>query len=214
MTLEEFIKHISQLDPLWAYLTIGGVAFVENIFPPLPSDVVVVAAGSLIGLGRIDYWISLLVASIGSTVGFLVMYKVGFWFGARILESGRITFLPLDQVHRVEGWFRKYGAWIVVVNRFMSGTRAVLSFFVGMSRVPIGVTAAMAFLSSLAWYSLLLFGGMELGENWRGIAVYLDAYGEAMTVIVVLVVGIVLIVRGMRSPRAVAAEGKTEEVNE
>ena len=95
----------------------------------------------------------------------------------------------------------------------MSGTRAVVSFFVGMSRVPVGTTALMAFVSSVAWYALLLLGGRELGQNWQAIAVYLDSYGEAMTVIILLIVAAVSIHRWLQ-PKSPSALKDQHEVNE
>ena len=199
--MEHIIQSIMQMDPVWAIVAIAGVAFVENIFPPFPSDVVVVAMGSLIGLGRMDYITALLVTSAGSTVGFMLMYQLGDWFGARILESGRLRFLPIDQVHRVEEWFRRYGSWIIVANRFMSGTRAVVSFFVGMSDVPRGRTAVLAFVSSVAWYALLLLAGRELGANWHEIVFYLEAYGKFITAVFLAAVAVFLVLRYARQRR-------------
>jgi membrane protein DedA with SNARE-associated domain len=201
MTMDRIVHWIMQLDPFWAYVAITVVSFIENVFPPFPSDVIVVAIGSLIGLGRMDYLIALLMTSVGSTIGFMVMYEVGDWFGARILESGRLKFLPIDQVHRAEAWFRKYGAWIIVANRFMSGTRAIISFFVGMSDVPPGRSAVFAFLSSLGWYALLLFAGRELGANWHEIGFYLEAYGELITFAIVLGIALIVLVRYARRRR-------------
>ena len=88
--MEPFIHYLSELDPLWIYAAIALIAFIENIFPPFPSDVVVVAAGSLAGLGRVDFVIALLLATGGSTVGFIAMYKIGEWFGVKILEQGKL----------------------------------------------------------------------------------------------------------------------------
>ena len=196
--MDATLHWILQLDPFWAYAAIGAVAFIENVFPPFPSDVVVVAIGSLIGLGRMEFLPALAVTTVGSTVGFMIMYAVGVWFGVRILESGRLRFLPVDQVHRVEAWFRRYGAWIIVANRFMSGTRAVISFFVGMSGVPAGQSTLFSFLSSVAWYALLLFAGRSLGANWRAIGFYLEAYGELITLAIILGIALVAGLRLLR----------------
>lgn len=179
--MEDFIRHLLALNPIWVYLSVSGFAFMENLIPPLPSDVVVLFVGSLVGMGTIDFTAALVVTTIGSTAGFVVMYKVGDWFGARILETGKLRFIPLDSVHKVEGWFRKYGYVLIVINRFLTGTRAVVSFFAGMSKLPLTQTAALSFVSALVWNFLLLFAGKELGENWQMIATYLETYSKAVT---------------------------------
>ena len=160
----------------------------ENIFPPFPSDVIVVFAGSLAGIGAIDFWWALLLTTIGSTFGFMVMYKVGDWFGLKILETGKLKFIPRDSVHKVEGWFRKYGYVIIVANRFLSGTRAVVSFFAGMSELKLPITTVLCFMSALVWNFLLLFAGQKLGQNWNVIFFYLETYSKAVTGIILIVI--------------------------
>jgi membrane protein DedA with SNARE-associated domain len=192
--MEQFVNYLSALNPIWIYCVAGGIAYIENIFPPLPSDVILVAAGSLAGIGRVDFALLLVLSTIGSTAGFLTMYKVGDWFGVRILEAGKFKFIPLEKVHKVESWFKKYGYWVVVANRFLAGTRAVISFFTGMSELSIWRTTVLSFLSSLLWNFILLFAGRELGKNWREISFYLITYGKVVTIILIFAV-VVLIAR-------------------
>jgi membrane protein DedA with SNARE-associated domain len=186
--VEELIRRLSALNPIWIYVSVSGFAFLENVFPPLPSDVLVLFVGSLVGVGTIDFTVALIATTIGSTAGFVVMYKVGDWFGLKILETGKVPFIPVDKVHKVEGWFRKYGYFLIVVNRFLTGTRAVVSFFAGMSELPLTATTILSFVSALVWNFLLLFAGRELGENWQVIGSYLATYSKAVTLLLVLAV--------------------------
>lgn len=186
--MEQFVNYLAALNPLWIYCVTGAIAYIENVFPPSPSDVILVAAGSLAGLGRVNFTVLLILSTIGSTAGFLTMYKVGDWFGVRILETEKFKYIPLEKVHKVEAWFKKYGYWIVIANRFMAGTRAVISFFTGMSELSLWRTTILSFLSSLLWNFILLFAGKELGQNWRAISVYLETYGKVVTIIVVIIV--------------------------
>jgi membrane protein DedA with SNARE-associated domain len=186
--MEQFVNYLAALNPIWIYCVAGAIAYIENVFPPLPSDVILVAAGSLVGLGRVDFTLLLVLSTIGSTAGFLTMYKVGDWFGVRILEAGKFKYIPLEKVHKVEAWFKKYGYWIVIANRFLAGTRAVVSFFTGMSELSLWWTATLSFLSSLLWNFILLFAGKELGKNWREISFYLVTYGKVVTIIMISVV--------------------------
>ena len=190
--MEDIVQQLSTWNPLWIYLAIAVFCFVENIFPPAPSDMIVVACGSFIGFGSVSYFPALFLASLGSTVGFLVMYKIGDWFGVRIVETGKLKFIPVDQILRVEGWFRRYGYVVIVANRFLSGTRAVVSFFAGLSKLSLPKTVLLSFVSALAWNAILLYAGKELGENWRDISEYLQIYSRAITSVVVLGLLIVL----------------------
>ena len=186
--MEQFVNYLAALNPIWIYCVAGAIAYIENVFPPMPSDVIVVAAGSLAGLGRVDFTLLLILSTIGSTVGFLTMYKVGDWFGARILETGKFKYVPLEKVHKVEAWFKKYGYWVVIANRFLAGTRAVVSFFTGMSELSLWWTAILSFISSLLWNFILLFAGKELGKNWREISIYLVTYGKVVTILLIVVI--------------------------
>jgi membrane protein DedA with SNARE-associated domain len=191
--VEQIVYEITQLNPLWVYLAVAGIAYIENIFPPFPSDVVVVAAGSLFGLGTVDFVAALALATTGSTLGFMTMYKIGDWFGDTILETGRLPFIPQDSVKKVELWFQKYGYGLIVANRFLAGTRAVVSFFAGLSELVFWKTVALSFLSALAWNFFLLYAGKALGENWREIGAYLETYSTIVTIAMSLaVIGLLL----------------------
>jgi membrane protein DedA with SNARE-associated domain len=185
-TLEQLINTLIALNPIWVYVAAAAIAYIENIFPPFPSDIILVAAGYLCAIGHVNLWIVLIVSTLGSATGFVTMYKIGSWFGLRVVEAKRFKFLQLDKIHKVEAWFQKYGYLIVVVNRFLAGTRAVIAFFTGISNLSFWKTIFLAFLSSLAWNVILLYAGKSLGSNWRAISPYLETYGKIVLIISVI----------------------------
>lgn len=186
--MEEFVHFLSTLDPTWVYVAIFLIAYIENIFPPFPSDVIVVFSGSLVAVGRGHFMFALLAGTLGSTLGFLTMYMIGKWFGKRIIESGRLKFISLVSVHKAEQWFGRYGYGLVVINRFLSGTRAVVSFFAGVSNLDITKTTILSFASSFLWNCILVYSGYLLGQNWQKVGLYLSVYSQAVTAVVVVVV--------------------------
>jgi membrane protein DedA with SNARE-associated domain len=193
--VEHFLTTLQQLNPLLILAVVFAVAFIENLFPPFPSDLIVVFAGSLVGIGDTGIVETILMATAGSTLGFVTMYKIGMWIGDRYLETGRIPFIPVTAVRKVESWFARYGYWMIVANRFLAGTRAVVSFVAGMSELDLRTTTALSFVSALIWNSILVVVGYSLGSNWRQIGTYLGAYGRVMTtIIVVIAVAWILIV--------------------
>jgi membrane protein DedA with SNARE-associated domain len=200
--LESFLTHLQTLSPALIYGTVFAIAFIENIFPPFPSDVVVVFAGSLIGLGQVGFMEILFLATAGSTAGFLAMYKVGDWFGDTILEQGKIKFIPVESVRKVEAWFTRYGYWLIIANRFLAGTRAVVSFFAGMSELNLLRTTILSFASALAWNTALVSGGWYLGQHWEKIGYYIETYSKIVTGIVIVVV-LFFVVRYYIKKRAV-----------
>ena len=186
--MEDFISHLQSLNPYLVYGILFSIALIENLFPPSPSDMAIVFGGTLVSIGRIGFIPALLWSTAGSTAGFMLMYTIGDWFGERILEQNKIKFLPLEAVKKVEQWFARYGYWIIVANRFLAGTRAVVSFFAGMSELRLGETTALCFVSALAWNAVLLAAGYTLGTNWERIGFYLSTYSQIVTAIVVVAV--------------------------
>lgn len=185
--MEEFIQSLSELDPLWVYIVIFCVAYIENILPPFPSDLVVVFGGSLVAIGKGSFLLALAAATGGSTFGFLSMFYIGRWFGRAIVEQGRMPFISVEAFRKAELWFSRYGYRLVIANRFLAGTRAVVSFFAGVSKLHIGKTVVLSFLSALVWNSILVYAGAALGRNWEVIGLYLSTYSQIVTATVILI---------------------------
>jgi len=168
--LDSILDFLVNFSDVWIYIAIFFIAYIENVFPPSPSEVVVLFAGSLVGIGRLDFILAAGTAIVGSTTGFMTMYAIGRRFGDKIVETGKLQFIPREQVQKVEDWFRRYGYGAVVVNRFLAGTRAVVSFFAGLSKLNFAAAIGLAFVSTAVWNLILVSGGNELGKNWRTIA--------------------------------------------
>ncbi len=115
------------------------------------------------------------------------MFVVGRTFGDRLMQSRLARLFPLDSLVRAERWFQRWGYYVIVLNRFMSGTRSVISLFAGMSHLNVGRTVLLCAVSALVWNALLLYGGMELGHNWRRVEAYFHTYGLLLTTILAVI---------------------------
>ncbi|MCB0743938.1 MAG: DedA family protein [Ignavibacteriae bacterium] len=187
--LEQILHYISTLDTNWVYLILFFFAFIENVFPPSPSDVVVVIGASLIASTSAEFLPVLFITSIGSAAGFILMYYVGFYLSEKVLRSGKLQFISQDALHKTDEWFSKYGYKIVLVNRFLPGTRSVISFFSGVHELTVGKTFIFALISAFAWNLIIIYLGMQLGNNIELIDYYLSTYsnvGMAITAIVII----------------------------
>ena len=185
---EDILTQISTFAPIWIYITLFHFAFVENVFPPSPSDVVIVIGGSLVGTGDLNFILSLIFATLGSITGFMLMFFIGSTVDRTVIHSGRFKFIPVDAIERVETWFRKYGYLIIVANRFMPGTRAVISFFAGISNLQPKKTTLLCFVSALAWNIIMLYLGFIFGDNVQMVDEYLTTYSNIIIVITILVI--------------------------
>lgn len=187
--LESIISYISTLDPVVIYLVLIFFSFIENIFPPSPSDVVVVIGSTLIAHSPIGFVPILIFTTIASSLGFVVMYYVGEFLGERIIRKHRLKFITPELLEKTDKFFSKYGYNLIIINRFMPGTRAVISFFSGVHRLKPVKTFLYASISSAGWNILLISLGIALGNNISLIDKYLQTYSNIALWITIAVAG-------------------------
>ncbi|MDQ7817490.1 MAG: DedA family protein [Melioribacteraceae bacterium] len=186
--LQDIVTYISTLDPSLIYLVLFFFAFIENIFPPSPSDVVLVIGATLIANSPIGFVPILLLTGIGSASGFIVMYFIGEFLGDKLLRKGKLKFIKKESLEKADLWFNKYGYKLILINRFIPGTRAVISFFCGVHRLKPLPTFIYAAISSFIWNALLIWFGILLGKNISLIDHYLNTYSNIILAITAIVV--------------------------
>lgn len=185
--MEQGIFWLQQAPPWGVLLLMFLIAYIENIFPPAPSDMLLVFAGTMIGFGTVDFPQALAAATIGSTTGFMSAYLLGRYFEGHIVEGRVGRYLPTGAIQKVEDLFRRFGYGVIVANRFLAGTRAIVSFFAGMSRMSLAKTTLLSALSAAAWNTLLLMLGEIFASNWQKVASYLQLYSVVVTGLVVVI---------------------------
>jgi len=187
---EDILNNMSGFTPFWIYVTLFLFAFVENVFPPSPSDLVVVIGGSLVSTGAINFIPAILLTTLGSVVGFMILFHFGSTVDRKVVHSGKYKYIPVDAIEKVETWFKKYGYYVIIANRFLPGTRSVISFFAGMSMLDAKKSAILAAISAIVWNTIIIYLGYLFGNNVALIDKYLSTYSNiaiALTVVVVIV---------------------------
>lgn len=175
--LDQLIESLASLPSWGVVLAAFAITYIENLLPPSPSDVLLVFVGTLVGVGAASFGSTLASATLGSIAGFYTMFAIGRIFGDRLMQSRFGKFFPIELLLRAEQWFQRWGYYIIIANRFLSGTRSVISLFAGMSHLEPVRTTILCGASALVWNALLLWVGMELGQNWRVVEKYFDTYG-------------------------------------
>lgn len=187
---EDILSQLSSMSPLLIYIVLFLFSFIENVFPPSPSDVVVVVGASLIASTSLGFIPVLLITSIGSALGFILMYYVGKFFGEKVIRTGKLKFISKEALQNVDRWFNKYGYSLIAANRFLPGTRSIISFFSGVHELKVFKTFILAAVSAFAWNVLIIYLGMEFGNNVELIDYYLNTYSSiilAITAVVFLI---------------------------
>ena len=190
----EYLNNLfSQIEPTTAYTILVISAFVENTFPPIPGDTVTVLGAYLVSTGKLDFWGVYFSTTIGSVLGFFAMYIIGRVFGRSFLQSKlRARIFSEAQIIKVEHWFSNYGLWVIAGNRFLSGTRSVISIFAGLFHLNIFAVLGLSTLSALVWNGLLIYGGYQLGVNWETLSQIMGQYNKIVLGVTIIVIAFIV----------------------
>lgn len=153
------------------YPILGALILLENLVPPIPSEVILPLAGFYVFKGTLAFVPAVLAASAGSLIGALIIYAVGRYGGRPLLERwGHLVRLKQRDLDRADAWFDKRARLFVFFGRLLPGIRSVVSVPAGLAEMPIGWFVALTLLGSLLWNSLLIGAGSILGANWDAVS--------------------------------------------
>jgi len=198
--LESAIVWLQHADPCAVYIFLFLIAFFENVIPPIPGDVPIAFIGYLIyEHSGITFFSTLLWASTGSTAGFMVVYVLSRSLGLKLYAGGeslvqhRLSksvhrFFPPSDMELLREKFAAHGYLAVLANRFLFGSRAVISVMAGLMHLRALFVFFAALASALVWNALLLFGGFFLGSRWQDIGEYLALYSIPVFIVFILLV--------------------------
>lgn len=187
----------------------AGLAFLvalENLVPPIPSEVVLPLAGFAASRGTLTFAGAVGAATVGSVAGALAIYGLGQRVGARRVRAwlerhGRWLLLDGGDVDRAQEWFDRHGASAVLFGRLVPGVRSYVSFPAGFSRMPVWRFALYTALGSAAWNGVLVGLGLLLGSQWRLVSGYVGA-GSRVVWVLLAVAFVVFALRRWRKARA------------
>lgn len=175
------------LDTIQAlgYLGLAFLLALENLFPPIPSEVVLPLAGFLVGRGQLNFWGAVGAATFGAVFGALILYALGRWGGRRlILRYGRFLNVDEESLKRAEGWFRHYGDAVVLVARVIPLARSIVSIPAGTMHMPILRFTVLTAIGTTVWNIILIWAGRLLGENWDSVSRWVGSYSNVVYVVI------------------------------
>ncbi len=176
--LGDIVAWMEGLAPTWVYVTVFAVAYLENVIPPIPGDMVVVFGGYLVGLGTVELVPVIVLATVAGALGFMTMFAIGRWVGEAALDPERLRWVPKRGARLAQRWLRRYGLGVVAANRFLSGARSVISLMAGAAEMRPVPVALWATVSAAVWCSLIAYAGFAVGDNWGVVGHYLALYGR------------------------------------
>jgi len=174
---------------------VGIAVFLENVFPPIPSELILPLAGFTASQGEFNVWVALIASVIGSVSGAYLLYYVGQAFGAERLRriADWMWLVDAKDVDDALAWFDKYGTWSVFFGRLIPGVRSLISIPAGIDRMNPLVFGALTTVGSLIWNTILIWAGVWLGEEWETVTRAFESYSSVVYALIALVlVGVVL----------------------
>ncbi|GAB4576234.1 MAG: DedA family protein [Anaerolineae bacterium] len=189
-----------------SYPGITLVMFTENVFPPIPSELVMPFAGFLVAEGRMGFVPVILAGTLGAVLGAIVLYYLGLWLDEPVIRRfvrrfGRYFLLSEDDLDRALAFFGRYGEAVIFFGRLIPIIRSLISIPAGMNRMPLVRFLIFTAFGTTIWNLVLTLGGWWLGDNWQAILGYVKQY-ERLTLVVLVVVVVVYVVWKVRDMMA------------
>ncbi len=180
----------------YGYIGIGLLIAIENIFPPIPSEVILTFGGFMTTYSNLTPLGVIISATIGSTTGAIVLYGVGGLFSVdrlgNILDGniGKVLHFRKEEVFKACDWFNSKGKYTVLLCRCVPIIRSLISIPAGVSNMPFGSFIIMTVMGSLIWNSVLVYLGVFAGSSWSKIVDNSEVY----TKVTIIILGIVFLI--------------------
>ena len=177
----------------FGYIGVFILIAIENIFPPIPSEVILTFGGFLTTYTTMNVWGVIAAATMGSVAGAIILYIIGRILNAqrlaRLFDSrlGKLLHLKKEDVRKAERWFLKHGNKAVFFCRFVPIVRSLISIPAGVAKMQMFPFLSLTFIGTFIWNVVLVFLGRIAGNTWETIAGYVDVYAMVALVVFVLI---------------------------
>ncbi len=194
--MQQFILHIIEQ---FGYFGVFFLILIENVFPPIPSEVILLISGFFSSYTSLSVFYMILASTLGSFLGAIILYYIGKIFNKERLKKivngrlGKILFLKENDIDKADEWYDNKGNKSVFFCRFVPIVRSLISIPAGMSEMPMGKFIIYTICGSMIWNTVLICLGYRLGSNWEYVLTILDKYQMVVIVILVIIFGYVII---------------------
>ena len=180
-SIPDLITKTVETNPNIAYFVIGFSMFLENLIPPIPSEIIMPLGGFFVYKGNLNFYILIISGLIGTVVGSLPWYFLGKLLNEKkisnfIDKKGKFVGISVKDLDKSRIWFDKYGIILVFWGRLIPGIRTLISVPAGIELMPINRFLIWTSLGSLIWVIFLTSAGYLFGENYETIGVYIENF--------------------------------------
>ena len=190
--IPDYISKAVETNPKIAYLTICLAMFLENIIPPIPSEIIMPLGGFFVYQEKLNFYILVFWGLFGTLAGAMPWYYLGKLVNEKRISNfldrrGKYLGITSNDLKKSKIWFDKYGVSLVFWGRLVPGIRTLISVPAGMELMPLKKFLIWTTLGSLIWVSLLTYAGFVFGENYQIIGSYLDQIKYIVKPILILI---------------------------
>ncbi|RDW20907.1 DedA family protein [Oceanobacillus chungangensis] len=196
---------VTDIMEQFGYLGIFLMMALENVFPPIPSEIVLPFGGFMTTNSDLTVFGVVIAATAGSILGAIILYGIGLMIDVETLEKivdrwGHILRIKKEDIHKADAWFDKYGYWTVLFCRMIPLIRSLISIPAGMSNMKFGLFLLFTTIGTIIWNLILIYAGVMLGANWENILGFMDLY-SSIAYAIIAITGIILVVLYIRKLR-------------
>jgi membrane protein DedA with SNARE-associated domain len=188
--IKEFIEQ-------YGYWGVFLLIALENIFPPIPSEVILTFGGYMTVQTNLTVQGVIASSTVGSVFGAVILYQLGVVLNVNKLEVvveryGRFLRLTKEDLYRADAWFDKYGIWTVFFCRFIPLIRSLISIPAGMAKMNFWLFISFTTLGTILWNTLLINLGARVGGNWEVIGEKMDQYSNYLYLIFAILLIVII----------------------
>lgn len=189
------VEWITRTMESLGYLGIGLLMFLENLFPPIPSELIMPLAGFTVAKGNMQMVPAIAAGVIGTVIGAFPWYYAGMFLGEKRLmdladKYGKWLTVSSRDIEKAIAWFNQYGGRAVFICRLVPGVRTLISLPAGISRMNLGMFLLYSTLGTIVWTSLLTYAGFLLGDNYDLVDEYLGPVSKIVLLVLVVAFGV------------------------
>ena len=182
----------------FGYLGVAFLIMIENLFPPIPSEVILTFGGFMTTTTELNIPLMIVAATIGAVVGAAILYGIGTLLDVERLDKivdkyGNVLRITHADIHKADSWFDRYGFWTVFFCRFVPSIRSLISLPAGMANMNFGLFLLFTTVGTVIWNTVLIYLGAAVGSQWETIVHYMDIYSNVAYVILGII-GIAVII--------------------
>lgn len=190
----DLLEFVRGVEPLYIYIILFAIAFVENLFPPIPGDTFTIVGGYMAASGLLDVKIVFICITVGTILSVMLVYYLGRSGGRDFFMRRNMRIFSIKDIDNVQSWFDRFGSATLIFSRFIVGARVAVAFGAGLSRFPALKMTILSYLSAALFHGILIILAYLMHTYIEKLTEWFNLYNKIILVIVALLVIIWLVI--------------------